>query len=345
MNIKKTLFLTIGLFIVFTLFGQDKNVAIIGFYNVENLYDTEQDTTIFDTDFLPNGPYQWTMERYLEKLKNLAEVISAMEKSKGCPVVLGVAEVENEKVLLDLVSQEKLLPYKYKVAHHDSPDLRGVDVAFIYQSDRFQMLSLQDFELIVPENPQFRTRDQLLMTGVLDQTDTLYLIANHWPSKRGGEARSMPLRMAAAKLTRSIVDTILAVNPQAKVIIMGDFNDNPTAKSFTVGLGAKGKIADVGINDIFNPMWKMYKDGIGSYAYRDSWEMIDQIMVTYHLLHSKPNSYKFVSAHVFQAGFMITKAGSFTGYPLRTYAGGSYQGGYSDHFPVYIILQRNKVNE
>jgi exonuclease III len=257
-----------------------------------------------------------------------------------CSSDLGVCEVENEGVLNDLVAQESLKPLNYKIAHHDSPDVRGVAVAYIFQGERFEFITQQDFELRLPDNPRYRTRDQLLLVGVLDHTDTLYLIANHWPSKRGGEARSNPLRMAAAKLTKSIVDSLLNTNINAKIIIMGDLNDTPDAKSITIGLKAKGKMKEITQYDIFNPSWKMYKDGIGSYAYRDNWELIDQIMVSYALIQPKPNTYKYISAQVFRPNFLLTKSGAYQGYPFRSYGGGNYQGGYSDHLPVYIVLQK-----
>jgi hypothetical protein len=320
---------------------QAQKTAVLGFYNVENLYDTVKDSIADDSEFLPDGLYQWTLERYHHKLKQLAYAISEIGKTQGGVVVLGVCEVENEGVLNDLVAQETLKPLKYKVAHHDGPDYRGVDVAFIYQSERFEFISQKPHTLTMPDNPRYRTRDQLLLVGVLDKTDTLYLIANHWPSKRGGEESSAPRRMAAAKLTRSIVDSLLAINQNAKIVIMGDLNDNPNAKSITIGMNAKGKIADTKQFDVFNPMIKMYKDGIGSYAYKDNWDMIDQIMVTYALLHPKPKSYKYISAAVFSPNFLLTKSGSFQGYPFRSYAGGNYAGGYSDHLPVYIVLQKD----
>jgi len=330
------------IFLLFVSFcTQAQKTAILGFYNVENLYDTEKDPIADDSEFLPDGAYQWTQERYEHKLKNLSYAISQMGKEQGGVVVLGVCEVENERVLNDLVAQEALKPFNYKVAHHDSPDYRGVDVAFIYQGDRFEFISQKPHTLTIPDNPRFKTRDQLLLVGVLDKTDTLYLISNHWPSKRGGEARSMPLRTAAAKLTRFIVDSLLTVNPNAKIVIMGDLNDNPNSKSIMNGLNAKGKMNETKQFDIFNPMWKMYRDGIGSYAYQDNWDLIDQIMVSFALLHPKPNTYKYISAHVFSPDFLKTKTGSFQGYPFRSYAGGNYAGGYSDHFPVYIILQKN----
>ncbi|MCL1850744.1 MAG: endonuclease/exonuclease/phosphatase family protein [Bacteroidetes bacterium] len=329
------------IFLLFALFcSQAQKTAIIGFYNVENLYDTEKDPITNDNEFLPNSTYQWTTERYNQKLKNLAYAISEIGKEQGGVVVLGMSEIENARVLNDLVAQDALKPLHYKVAHHDGPDLRGVDVAFIYQGERFEFISQKPHTLTIPDNPTFKTRDQLLLVGVLDKTDTLYLIVNHWPSKRGGEARSAPLRMAAAQLTRSIADSLLKINANAKIVIMGDLNDNPNAKSIMNGLNAKGKMNDVQQYDLFNPMWKMYRDGIGSYAYQDSWDLIDQIIMSYALLQSKPNKYKFISAHVFNPNFLKTKTGSFQGYPFRTYAGGSYAGGYSDHFPVYVVLQK-----
>lgn len=332
-------------FLCFILWGQliaqnEHNVAVIAFYNVENLFDTEKDPNKIDEEFLPNGSYQWTPERYQVKLNNLSRAIAAIGKDKGGAVVLGVSEIENEKVMNDLVSTDILKPLNYGVVHHDSPDRRGVDVAFIYKKDRFRVINKEAFTLTVEGYPDFLTRDQLLMTGILDDTDTLYILVNHWPSKRGGEKRSMPLRIAAAQLSRKIADSLMTVNPNAKVIIMGDLNDNPNAKSVTEYLMAKGKTKEVTPNDLFNPMWKLYRDGIGSYAYRDAWDLLDQIIISYGLLNPKPNTYKYQSVEIFRANFLITKSGSYTGYPFRTYAGGTYQGGYSDHLPVYIVLEK-----
>ena len=150
----------------------------------------------------------------------------------------------------------------------------------------------------------------------------------------------MPKRIAAALLSRHIADSLMSVNPMAKVIIMGDLNDNPNSKSITEYLRAKPKSNDLMVNDLFNPMWKLYRDGIGSYAYRDSWDMIDNIIVSYGLVNARDGSYKYSGVDIFRAGFLITSSGSYTGYPYRTYAGGTYIGGYSDHLPVYIIIQK-----
>lgn len=337
----RKLYFVVALFTVFIWANaQTTQKAVIGFYNVENLFDTINDPNKNDEEFLPNGSYQWTGERYKNKLKNLATVISLMGKEEGCPVILGVSEVENESVLQDLTQQPQLTPYKYKVAHHDSPDKRGVDVAFIYQSERFELLSLKPFRLVVPDYPDFITRDQVLIIGVLDNTDTLNVIVNHWPSKRGGESRSLPLRLAAAQLTRSIADSILNRNVNANVIIMGDFNDNPNAKSFTQVLKPAKKIKDLTIGGLYNPMAALYNKGLGSYAYQDNWDMLDQIIISSNLVYAPANHYKYTHTQIFSKKFMFTKTGSYAGYPFRTYAGGSYQGGYSDHLPVYILLEK-----
>lgn len=318
----------------------DRHKAIVGFYNMENLFDTINDPNKNDEQFLPNGDYQWTSERYLHKLDNLSRVISEMAKMDGGLVVLGVSEIENEQVMLDLAATERLRPYKLSVCHHDSPDRRGVDVAFFYDASRFHLLATRAFPCTIPGDTNFITRDQWLMSGILDGTDTIHLLVNHWPSKLGGEKRSMPKRMAAAMLTRHIADSLMNACPHAKVIIMGDLNDNPNAKSMMEGLRTRTNTKNLAADDLYNPMWQMFRDGIGSYAYRDSWELLDNIIVSEGIVNARPNTYKFSSAHIFRRDFMLTKSGSYMNYPLRMYAGGVYQGGFSDHFPVYIILTK-----
>lgn len=340
MKLLKFIVALLSFFIVNSINAQHTNTAVIGFYNLENLFDTINDPHKNDEEFLPDGKNQWNSEKYHIKLKNMADVISQIGSEHGGLVILGVSEIENELVLQDLVRQEKLRKFGFKVAHHDSPDRRGVDVSFIYNPSRFEFLSLKGFNLSVPDNPNFITRDQVLMTGVLDHSDTLFVIVNHWPSKIGGEARSAPLRIAAGELTKHICDSIYSFHPNANIIIMGDLNDNPNAKSLTKGLGAIGKIKEMGPQKIYNPMYQMYRDGIGTLAYQDNWDLFDQILVSYDLLYSNTNTYKYVSAHVFRKNFMLNKSGSFAGYPFRTYAGGAFLGGYSDHFPVYILLQK-----
>lgn len=337
---KKISLLIFVLCIGFQVFAQNSpDKAIIGFYNLENLFDTINDPVKNDEQFLPQGDYQWTSERYLHKLDRLSQVISDIAKLEGGLVVLGVSEVENEQVLLDLCATERLKPYGLKVCHHESPDRRGVDVSFLYNPKRFKIIDTAAFPLIVPNQPEFISRDQWLMTGILDNTDTLYLLVNHWPSKSGGEKRSLPGRLAAGTLSHNIWSNISAKHPGAKFILMGDLNDNPNSKAIMECLGTKTNTKNLANNELYNPMWKMYRDGIGSYAYRDSWEMLDNMIVSGGLVYPA-KGYKFQSAHVFRKDYLFTKSGSYMGYPFRMFAGGVYQGGFSDHLPVYIILTK-----
>lgn len=341
-KMKSRIVLVLGILLVMvvSLVAQpERHKAVVGFYNVENLFDTINDPNKNDEQFLPEGPYQWTSQRYLQKLDRISQVIADMAKMDGGLVVLGVSEIENEQVLLDLVATKRLRPLGLKVCHHDSPDRRGVDVAFLYDPSRFNIIDTAAFPLIVPNQPEFISRDQWLMTGILDGTDTLFILVNHWPSKSGGEKRSLPGRLAAGYLSKDITTKILAQHPHAKIIIMGDLNDAPNSKAIMECLGTKTKTKGLTHNDLFNPMWKMYQDGIGSYAYRDSWEMLDNIIVSGGLV-TPITGYTYQSAHVFRKDYLFTKSGSYMGYPFRMFAGGVYQGGYSDHLPVYIILTK-----
>ena len=339
---KRVTLLIFGLLTVSFLCAQPAhNKAIIGFYNVENLFDTIDDPNKNDEQFLPNGDYRWGSARYNAKLEALSQVIGELAAIDGGLVVLGVSEIENEQVLLDLAATERLKPYRLSVCHHESPDRRGVDVAFFYDASRFKILSTRAFPTIVPNNPDFITRDQWLMTGILDGTDTLDIVVNHWPSKSGGEKRSLPGRMAAGQLGRHIADSVLNSRPNAKFIYMGDLNDNPTSKCIIAEMATKTKPENLAPTDLYNPMWKLFRDGIGSYAYRDSWEMLDNIIISGGLVNAAYGTYKFRSAHIFRKDYMFTKSGSYMDYPFRTFAGGNYQGGYSDHLPVYIVLVKN----
>ena len=316
------------------------NKAVMGFYNLENLFDTIDDPLKNDEQFLPDGDYRWNTDRYNAKLQALSKVIAEIAKLDGGLVVLGVSEIENEQVLLDLAATELLKPYHLSVCHHESPDRRGVDVTFFYDASRFKILSTRAFPTIVPNNPDFITRDQWLMTGVLDGVDTLDIVVNHWPSKSGGEKRSLPGRMAAGALGRQIADSVLNSRPNAKFVYMGDLNDNPTSKCIMSEMKTKTKPENLLPTDLYNPMWKLFRDGYGSYAYRDSWEMLDNIIISAGLVNAAPGTYKFRSANIFRKDFMFTKTGSYMDYPFRTFAGGNYQGGYSDHLPVYIVLTK-----
>jgi len=318
-------------------------VGCLAFYNTENFYDTINDPKTNDDEFTPGGKSSWTSKRYWTKVDHLSRVISQIgdELVKGGPVLMGLSEIENEQVLKDLVNSPALKPSNYGIVHYDSPDKRGIDVSFIYQKQYFTVTSSKPVKLAIPEKPDWKTRDQLVVAGKFDG-ESLYIIVNHWPSRSGGEKKSAPLRIAAADLCKSIVDSIQKIDSTAKIIIMGDLNDDPTNKSIVKHLKAKSEITETGKKDLFNPMYNMFKkEGIGSLAYRDNWNLFDQIIVSGTLLGDDKSTYKFFKAKIFNKNFLVQKEGAFAGYPYRTSAGGVYLGGYSDHFPAYIFLVKD----
>lgn len=321
------------------------NVTCVAFYNLENLFDTINDPNKNDEEFLPEGSNRWTSQKYAEKLSNMATVITQIgdEYIKGGPVCLGVSEVENIVALTDLANEPKMKASGYVPLLIEGPDRRGVDVGFLYRKDFFTLISATSIPLVLADHPEFKTRDQLLVKGIL-LGDTIHIMVNHWPSRYGGEKRSAPMRAAAAKLTRSTTDSIMNVNPNAKIIIMGDLNDNPTNASVFKILNASGdKKTAMDITGLFNPMYNMFKvQGIGSNAYRDSWSLFDQIIVSKGLLGDDKSSLKMFKTLIFNRNFLKQVEGSFAGYPYRTFVGGQYQGGYSDHFPAYMFLIKEK---
>lgn len=334
---------TFVLFLAIQSQAQEKQyrVGCIAFYNQENFYDTIKDPTINDNDFLPDGPYHWNSERYQKKLDHMSTVISQIgsELFPGGPAIIGISEVENERVVKDLVNTPKLKASGYQYIHYDSPDHRGIDVALLYRPAFFKVTNTRSVRLYMASDTSFKTRDQLVVSGIYDG-EPLHIIVDHWPSRFGGEKKSLPNRMAAAKLTKSIADSILKTDRNAKIIIMGDLNDDPTSPSLSKGLGAKGDRQDVGPKDFFNTMYQLFKEGNGSLAYHDTWNLFDQIIISEPLLNAKSGTYKFLKAKIFKAEFITQQDGQFKGYPLRTYVGTTYQGGYSDHFPTYIFIAK-----
>jgi predicted extracellular nuclease len=337
---KRNLFLVILLFLSSGIFAQEKkmDIAIVAFYNVENLFDTIDDPNVDDQEFLPNGTENWNSAKYLLKIEHISEAISKIGQDivLGGPAIIGLSEIENRGVLEDLINSDNLKSKNYGIVHYDSPDRRGIDVGFLYKKNRFIVEGSQPMPLRTSDTT-FKTRDQLLVWGKLDG-EPIYFLVNHWPSRYGGEQRSAPKRRAAAELTRHIADSLMKINPNLKMVIMGDLNDNPNNKSIAKYLKAKGKPEEIIAGDIYNPMMKLFKDGIGSYAYRDSWDLFDQMIVTYGLVGTDYSSFKLMKTKIFNEAFLKQKTGAFTGYPWRTFASGQYLGGYSDHFPVYSVL-------
>ena len=339
---KKLILLFFIVFSTMRMFAQDNyKVLSLGFYNLENLFDYERDTTIFDYEFTPYGKRSWTKERYNEKLSNMAYVISQM----GQDIVpygvslLGVSEIENRRVLEDLVSQDQLKDRNYKIIHRDSPDRRGIDVALLYNPDHFTELSTEmvNMNFIFDDGDTLRTREIMHVTGILD-TDTIHVLINHWPSRSGGEKRSRPRRNKAAQTVKDIVDGLKAKDPDVKVFVMGDLNDDPTSPSVKKILKADGKKSDVDGTEMFNPMFDFYRRGLGSNAYRDNWSLFDQIILSPGAIKDGAEGYHFYKANIFNKKYLIQRSGRFKGYPFRTFSFDKYQSGYSDHFPVLVYL-------
>ncbi len=330
--------------VVFGAQAQDKQykVAAIGFYNLENLFDTINDPNINDEDFLPNGSNRYTGAVYQDKLTKLSGVISglATDVTPDGVAILGVAEVENSAVLEDLVKQPSLSKRNYKVVHHDSPDRRGVDVGLIYNPKYFKLHGSKPLYVQMPLNDDGSanyTRDILWVWGTLDG-DTVHVFVNHWPSRRGGQTASAPLRDNAAAVCRKVIDSLLTVNPNVKTLVMGDLNDDPINNSVYNVLKAKGKADKLQPGELFNPFHANYKKGIGTLAWDNSWNLFDQVILSQAWLNQTNGGYYYLRNVVYNKSFLTQQSGAFKGYPHRTYVGGVYQGGYSDHFPVYIFV-------
>ena len=338
-------FLLISLWIAPGFSQEKKNyrISTIAFYNVENFFDTENDPFTFDDDRTPEGKDVWNIEKYEDKLKNIAQVISEIGTvtAQNSPAVIGLCEVENLNVLEDLINQPQLLKQNYGIIHFDSPDRRGIDVALLFQKELFVPLSSQSHRLLIYEldDPSKRvySRDQLVVSGLFEG-EAMHFIVNHWPSRSGGEARSSYKRERAALLNKKIIDSLHNIDPYAKIITMGDFNDDPTNKSIKKVLNTHSIKAKTGSKELFNPMEKMLKQGLGTLAYRDGWNLFDQIILSETFLKNDYETYQFYKAGIFNPIYLITTSGQYRGYPFRSYDYGGYTGGYSDHFPVYVYL-------
>jgi exonuclease III len=350
MNYFKLSLTFLFLSVLLNLNAQEKKFKIhtLAFYNLENLFDTINDPNKFD-EYSPIMELKTNRTKaYQLKVKNMARVIADIgtEVTKNTPSIIGVSEVENRAVLEDVVNDSLLLHEKYGIVHYDAPDVRGIDVALLYKKNVFTPLNTSKHELkIYDDQTQKRvyTRDQLLVSGMLED-DLIHVIVNHWPSRRGGESRSRPKRVAAAKLSKYILDSLQVIDPHAKIFIMGDLNDNPNNVSVKEVLKANKKRNKVGLKEIYNPFLKLYKDGIGTTAYRDSWSLFDQIMVTKPLLEKDYSTYRFYKAGIYNKQYLIDDKGTYKGYPYRSWSNGGFSNGFSDHFPVYLYLIKEVVD-
>lgn len=319
---------------------QKKRYQVFGvaFYNLENLFDTINNNGKYDFEFSPNGDRKWDGNKYWSKINNMSYAISQMttKTTPIGPAVIGVSEIENITVLQDLVSSESIKKWNLQIVHHDSPDARGVDVGLLYNPRLFKLENVTNHRLKVDQLPNFRTRDQMCVVGTMGGCH-VGIIVNHWPSRRGGGEESSWLREAAASLTKSIADSLLKTDPNMGVIVLGDLNDDPFNKSCSVTLGAVKDIDKTREGGFYNPFWEKLEKGIGSYIYRGDWNLFDQIIINKNLVDGRCGL-KFRTAEVLNKQFLIQKEGQYRGYPLRTYSGGVWTNGYSDHFPTEIFL-------
>jgi predicted extracellular nuclease len=305
----------------------------IAFYNIENLFDLENDPFTNDDDFLPTSTKRWTIKRYTNKLRKLAKVISKIgeDSIEESPAIVGLAEVENKKVLQDLIESEGLAGKSYNFVHYDSLDERGVDVALLYKSNLFEVISSETFsvELYTETGERDYTRDILLVHGKLQQ-NPIYIIVNHWSSRREGEKETEFKRLAASNKVNSIIRTLKKEDSQAKIIVMGDFNDNPNNESITQLEEQSG---------LYNPFKTVWSYNKGSLNHDFQWNLFDQILISQNFFDSKNACLDFDKAEVFNNKYLTQYHGKFKGQPFRTYVGKKYKGGYSDHFPVFIKLK------
>jgi predicted extracellular nuclease len=307
------------------------NQYSIGFYNLENLFDTVDDPRSLDDDFTETSERNWNEKRFRKKVKKLGQVISNMgyEEIKFPPVLLGVAEVENSDVLTALVDSKFLQKKEYDYVHFDSPDERGIDTALLYRKEYFSVIKQEAHTVYLSDEEGIRdyTRDILYVYGELEN-QPLHILVNHWPSRRRGADETQHKRKIAADRNLEILENIYAEDPDAKVVIMGDFNDDPHSESVQKLVNTK----------MYNPMEVLLTKYQGSLSYRDTWYLFDQIIISHNFLQGHNNPFRFKMAKIFDPAEIKEYKGKYKGLPFRTYSGKKHIGGYSDHFPVYTIF-------
>jgi len=320
---------------------QSKSLFRVMWYNVENLFDTKNDPLKDDSEFLPNGSRNWSDNRFFQKIKHISQVILAAGEGEP-PIIIGLCEIENQFVLESLLFHTPLNKYDYQIIHKESPDNRGIDVAFLYQKNKFRPIIYRAITITNPKNVDFKTRDILYVKGLIG-ADTLHFFINHWPSKYGGISTTKQLRALAASLLKSETDSILTQYHNSNIIIMGDFNDTPIDASIKEILGAKSPVENITSENIYNLAQPLAKKGKGTNKYRNKWDMIDQIIVSGNLLTGKGIKTSPEMFQIFSPDFLLENDETNLGKkPNRTYIGFKYHGGFSDHLPVFVDLYQKK---
>lgn len=315
--------------------GPKENIFTIAFYNLDNLFDIFDDPDTLDDDFTPTGYKKWTYKRYKNKLLKMGQVISKIgsENSKQPPVIIGVAELENESVLIDLIESKHLKNHPYDYVHYDSPDERGIDVGFIYHKEHFEYISSKQYPLIInePEGDRDYTRDILLVKGKL-KGELMHILVNHWPSRREGIKESDYKRLTAAHRVNEIVKEIQRETSNANIIVMGDFNDCYNSKS----------VQEISKKGFYNPMERLRNEGNGTSVFNNEWYLFDQILFSENFIKNTNQKLRYRYADIYDPKFIRTWRGKRKNKPFRTFIGRWHQGGYSDHFPVYAYIEHKK---
>ena len=354
---RKTAYILALLLVFLPLWGQKKGDYVVGFYNVENLFDTVDDPEKNDDDYLPDGNYAWTQDKYHKKLDNIARVIKAMKKeNRSWHAILGLAEVENDTVLNDLVARRDIAPAGFRYVHYESPDRRGIDVALLYRPEVFKLIDSEKIPfsmdgtavpvtLSAEEREAFRTRDVLMVRGLLGGEMFAFYVA-HLPSRIGGKGAD--LRSVGADIIWRHSRALEKKYPGIKIVVMGDMNDDPSDESMTVWLHGRRDLVSTEPDDFFSPMAGVHADGIGSLEYRGGWNLFDIIMVNSTLAKAPQGGLRIQPmgdghyGRVFCKPFMVQQSGQYKGTPFRTFSHGAFIGGYSDHYPTYIVIGKSK---
>lgn len=316
---------------------KERRTITVVFYNVENLFDLVNEPVKKDEEFTPEGEKKWNGQRYAKKLNDLARVIASVNEVE-LPEIVGLSEVENKKVLEDLVSAGKLKDGNYSIVHYESPDFRGIDCALIYRPAEFKVTKHFPVRVRFQDEPDYKTRDILYVKGHTKNRESLHLFVNHWPSRIGGTEKTEPDRVQVASVLKQKTDSIFDTDKNAKIIIMGDMNDEPANKSLVETLGAK--TPENAESRFTNLMFPAYTEGKGSYNYRGNWNMLDNLIVSESLLDKKGFRVTSNRGFVFHEEWMEYKNRNGEITPNKTYGGPNYYGGVSDHFPVWFTMQR-----
>jgi predicted extracellular nuclease len=306
------------------------------FYNVENLFDTENDpNNDGDDEYTPDGEMEWTEERYQTKLSKIVDVLR-MPTGEN-PLLAGFCEIENRDVLEDLIQKDELKSTKYKVSHFNSNDRRGIDVGLIYDTERFELIDEEKIIIHLDDEPEFVTRDILHVTGKVNNGEILHVFVNHWPSRREGKQETEPRRVGVAEILRAKIDEILKQNPDENILVMGDFNDTPIDKSIREVLQGKG-MHELKPGDLVNFMLSEFKNKEGSIVHDGEWELVDQFLVSQNLVKEQELYVVKNNAHIINRDELLFKFRNGDEKPSATYGGTKYYGGYSDHLPIYLLL-------